>query len=193
MNVHLSGLTGRYTFTPNPNKQVVSVTMPSNQYVILMAITTLGYATSGAPSPVEVPLGSYFNAIGIYNDTTDRTGAGINGNGDAYSEQVILADPVGGVDNIPFQLGTADQMNVITGSSLVTIQLTPGSYSAFAFLGSAVNIDERNQPFTVTYTDGTISSVTQSLNHRLTAPPATLQLYPGAVIESQMDYADGKL
>jgi hypothetical protein len=48
--------------------------------------------------------------------------------------------------------------------SNTTIPLPAGNYATLKLLGSAVNGKQANQSFVVTYTDGTTTTITQSLS-----------------------------
>jgi len=68
--------------------------------------------------------------------------------------------------------------------SSTTIPLPAGNYATLSLLGSAVNGNQRNQRFVVTYTDGTTTAITQSLSDWW-GPP---QNYPGESQVLKMPY-----
>jgi hypothetical protein len=65
-----------------------------------------------------------------------------------------------------------------------TIPLPAGNYTALALLGSAVNGPQSNQSFVVTYSDGTTTTITQSLSDWW-GPP---QNFPGESLALTMPY-----
>jgi hypothetical protein len=60
-----------------------------------------------------------------------------------------------------FTLGAAGTSDAVSGT---TIALPAGNDSTVSLLAAAVNGNQPNQTFIVTYTDGTISSFTQSVS-----------------------------
>jgi disulfide oxidoreductase YuzD len=61
------------------------------------------------------------------------------------------------------------QLGVVVGNNVVsaagqTINLPAGSFSTLNFLATAVNGNQPNQKFVVTYTDGTTDTFTQGIS-----------------------------
>jgi len=116
-----------------------------------------------APSGVSANLSSYYNSIGITNDSAPTLG-NIDGSGYSYSAQGIGSQSFN-VGSVPFTLGpfTNSTNNVITCSGQ-TVTLPSGHYSTLYLLGCAVNSDQTGQAFTVNYTSGspTIGSLSLS-------------------------------
>ena len=70
-----------------------------------------------------------------------------------------------------------------TRQAAATIALPAGSYTALNFLGTAIYGNKTAQTFTVTYTDGTTSTFTQSMSDWGAA-----QNYTGETVASAMAY-----
>ena len=66
-----------------------------------------------------------------------------------------------------------------------TISLPAGQYASLQFLATAVNGNQANQTFTVTYTGGTTTTVTRSISDWFTP-----QNYPNETTVVQMSYRD---
>jgi hypothetical protein len=112
---------------------------------------------------VTTPLdlsGSY-NRVGIVGDGTTFTGGGLDGRGYAYSANLLGTSVTAGGST--FNLGPAGANNVVQASGQA-IALPQDRFSTLAFLGTAVNGNQPDQTFTVTYTDGTAATITQSLS-----------------------------
>jgi hypothetical protein len=144
-----------YAFTLNSAKTVKSLTLPGNRNVVVLAATLSSGTSTGA---VAVSLASP-NIFGIYaNGSTDNTG-GFDGNGDALSATLVGTSVTSG--GVTFNLGTSGAADAVSSA---TITLPSGSYTTLNLLGAGVNGNEPNQTFTVTYTDGTTSTFTQSVS-----------------------------
>src|SRR6204780_5220395 len=75
--------------------------------------------------------------------------------------------------------------NAPSAVSTVTVALPAGQYATLALLGTAVNGNQASQTFTVTYSDGTTSTFTQSLSNWNTP-----QNYAGEGRAATMAYRD---
>jgi hypothetical protein len=64
-------------------------------------------------------------------------------------------------DGVVFRIGPANAPDVVTGK---TITLPAGKFASIKILATAVEGQQEMQTFTVTYTDGSSSSFTQSLS-----------------------------
>ena len=116
---------------------------------------------NAAAQGVPVSLSSYYNCIGITNNSAPTLG-NIDGSGYSYSAQLIGSQSLT-IGGVPFTLGpfTNSTNNVITGTGQ-TIPLTSGSYGTLYLLACAVNNDQLGQAFSVHYTSG--SPTTGSFN-----------------------------
>ncbi len=123
-------------------------------------------AASGSSTVVD--LSSAFNLMGITVAGTRFTG-GLDGVGNALPAGNLMASP--GVDiagsgigqGVRFQIGTAGVNDVVQAAGQ-TIGLPAGQYSTLDFLATGVDGNQANQKFTVHYTDGTSTTLTQSIS-----------------------------
>ena len=182
----IAAFSGNVNFTTAnlPRGVTVSLSPASTATTSLLAITTATNAaigtfnipvtgTSGAlshvltinltiappiPGAAQVNLASAFNKTGIYTDGSFFSG-GIDGDGFAYSG-TLMGNPQS-FNNALFNLGPANAADIVQAGGQ-TIQLPAGKFTTLQLLGTAVNGSQRNQSFTVTYTDN--STVTFSAN-----------------------------
>ena len=114
------------------------------------------FFTSG---PVPANFGAAADVDGIVTVASSVPNGGLDGQGNAYASN--LTGTVVSWSGSLFALGapgTAD------AASNTTIPLAAGSYASINFLATGVNGNQLNQTFTVTYTDGTQTTYTQSLS-----------------------------
>ena len=145
-----------YTFTLNPAKTISSITLPNDANVEILAATLL----PSIPAPVNPNLSQAFNRTGIVTDGTTFSG-GLDTYGDALSANLLgTSVTVGGTT---FNLGPANTDNVVSAAGQ-TIALPAGNDATLDLLATAVNGAQLKQTFTVTYTDGTTATLTQSFS-----------------------------
>lgn len=109
---------------------------------------------------VPVDLSSAYNVKGIYTDGSSfANAASLDGGGFAYSEATLGSTQLW--DGVVFNLGPANQLDVVTGK---TVALPEGKFSSLEILATGVEGGQESQVFTITYADGTSSSVAQSLS-----------------------------
>jgi hypothetical protein len=146
-----------YSLTLNQTKTVKSITLPGNANVLILAMVL-------ANEPVTAPLAAYYNRAGMYADgvtfTNPATG-GIDGGGAAYSATLLTGSRTW--TNTVFSFGPANATNVISATNQI-IALPAGNYSILRMLASAVQGNQLSQIFTVTYTDNSTASFSQSLS-----------------------------
>jgi hypothetical protein len=149
-----------YSFALNPAKTVSSLTLPSNPNVIVVAVSLM-------PAPIidQVSLNSYYNREGIVADGTVFHG-GADTDGNAYSSNLLGTSVT--FNGSTFTLGPANALDMVSGGAVVT--LPAGEFGTLNMLAAAVLSWQKNQIFTVTYTDGSTSVFTQSLSNWV--PPA---------------------
>ena len=133
---------------------------------------------SGTPPPPP-PSGGY-NVSGIYTDGTSFTTGGLDNDGTAYSSNLLGSSLTW--NGTSFTFGPA---NAPDAYSSETITLPAGEFSTLNLLATAVNGNQTSQTFTVTYTDGSTSTYTQSLSDWFTP-----QNYSGEAIAQSMAYRD---
>jgi hypothetical protein len=143
------------------------------------ATVTLTVLGSSAGSAL-VNLTPLYNVSGIVTDSTTFTGGGLDGGGRSYSANLL--GPVQSPSGNGFSFGPANAPDAVTSA---TIPLPTGQYSSIALLATAVNGNQTNQTFTVSYTDGTSSTFTQNLSDWCTP-----QNYPGESKAVAMTYRD---
>jgi hypothetical protein len=151
-----------YSFALSAGKQVSSITLPNNRNVVVLAISLTGSGTSSttAPTAAEVSLSPAFNITGISSDGKTFTG-GLDGVGYAYSETLLGTTQT--FDNTPFNIGPADAPDAVSANGKA-IGLPAGQFSALLMLATGVNGSQTAQSFTITYSDGTGATFTQSLS-----------------------------
>jgi hypothetical protein len=118
--------------------------------------------SAAPPATTQVNLSGAFNQLGITTDgSTFSASGGLDVWGDALSSN-LLGSTVNW-NSRGYNLGPANVNNVVRAAGQ-TINLPAGNYSTLSFLATGVNGNQLNQTFTVTYTDGTTQTFTQSLS-----------------------------
>jgi hypothetical protein len=127
---------------------------------------------------VSVDLSAAANVYGIVNTGSPVTNGGLDGRGYAYAAALLgTSVSFGGAT---YTLGAAGRADAV---SKATIALPAGNYSKINLLATAVDGNQVNQTFIVHYTDGTTSTLTQSMSDW-----ATPQNYSGESQAVQMPY-----
>jgi hypothetical protein len=108
---------------------------------------------------VPVSLSSVANVYAIVGNGSVPPGGGLDTYSYAYSSSYLGSSLVWNSTNFSFA-GAGS----LSGVANATIPLPTGNYNALNLLATAVNGVQANQVFTVTYSDGSTSSVTQSLS-----------------------------
>jgi len=121
-----------------------------------------------------------YNVNGIYTDGTSFSTGGLDGDGYAYSSN-LLGSSVSW-NGSSFKLGSANSANAWSST---TIPLTSGQYSTMHLLGTGVNGNQTSQTFVVNYTDGTSTTITQNMSDWFTP-----QSYSGEAEAKSMTYRD---
>ncbi len=136
-----------YAIALNPAKTVHSLTLPPNRNVAVLGVDLV-------PAPI-------FNLVGIGTDGTALAAgvAGLDGNGDTFSQVQLGSSLLWAGATFTFgPAGGAD------AAASITMPLAAGAYGSLSLLATGVNGNQPNQSFVVTYTDGTTTSITQSLS-----------------------------
>jgi hypothetical protein len=147
-----------YTFAINGNKTVSSVALPNNVNVVVLAMNLSGAAESQAQANLA---GAFNITSGIVTDGTAFSGGGLDGGGRSYSANLLGTTVT--FNGISFNLGPANGADVVSAKGQ-TITLPSGQFSSLKMLATGVNGNQSAQALTVTYTDGTTSSFTQSFS-----------------------------
>jgi hypothetical protein len=129
----------------------------------------------------QVSLAGSFNQVGIVSDGSTFTG-GLDGAGSALSGSLLGTSQTW--DGTRFLIGAAGGNNVVSTAGQ-TIRLPAGSFSTLKFLATAVNGNQPNQTFVVTYTHGTTDTFTQGMSDWFTP-----QKYSGESDAMDMAYRD---
>jgi hypothetical protein len=114
----------------------------------------------GAAASTPVNLSSAYNREGIVSDGM-TFGGGFDGDGYALSANLLGSAVTWNGQS--FQLGTANTTNVVSATGQ-TINLPAGNFATLSFLAAGVNGNQADQTFTVTYSDGTTQTFTQSIS-----------------------------
>lgn len=125
-------------------------------------VTTAAYTITAAPTPPgnsSTSLTAASKVYGIVNDGVAPPNGGFDNHGDALSS--TLVGSAVSASGVRFTIGSAGAAN---GVSKATITLPAGTYTTLNLLAAAVNGNQVGQVFVVTYTDGTTTSITQSLS-----------------------------
>ena len=142
-----------------------------------MATYTIGASQTGASLAVPA------NTFGIYTDGSVFTTGGLDGTGAAYSGN-LLGNALA-YNGTSYTILPPNQKDVVKGA--VSIALPAGKFAHLRFLATGVAGNQPSQVFTVTYTDGTTSTFTQSLSDWFTP-----QHYAGESIALTMPYRNIK-
>ncbi len=117
------------------------------------------YSITLPGSTASVAFGTAGNVYGVANDGSPVLHWGIDGSGHAYSAALLGSSATWA--GISFSFGAA---GIADAASDTTLALPASSFSKLYMLATGVNGNQVNQVFVVTYTDGTISTITQSLS-----------------------------
>jgi disulfide oxidoreductase YuzD len=155
-----------YALTLDPAKTVKSVTLPANRDVVILAATLIPAGTTPPPppppppgSPTAVSLSAVANVHGIFADGSAVIGGGMDTFDNAYSSVQLGASITW--SGTTFTLGAAGVADAVSNA---TIPLPAGNFSTLQLLATGIRGNHPNQSFTVTYTDGTSTAVSQSLS-----------------------------
>ena len=159
-----------YSFVLNSAKTVKSLTLPENRNVVVLAMVL---------SPAFcVNMTSASNVDGIFHKGISVTHGGLDNDGYAYSANLLGTSIT--TLGVPFTLGNPGSPDAVANG---TIALPPGNFATLEVLGTAVNGNQCDQVFTVTYTDGTTSTFKRSVSDWYTP-----QRYSGETTASVMPY-----
>jgi len=142
------------------------------------AVASGTYTISAPVTTVSVSLSSAANVVGIGKAGTPVPNGGLDGGGSAYAVDLLGTSVTWA--GATFALGTASAVDSVSNT---TVALPSGTYSTVKLLATGVNGNQPNQSFVITYTDGTTTTVTQSLSDWYTP-----QNYAGESIASTMAY-----
>ena len=149
----------------------------------LCTVTLLAPAAGITP----VNLAPDYNINAIVADGLPFSGSGLDGglNGSPTAYSVTLVGEQQTIGGTTFYFGPANAPDAASGQ---TVALPSGQFPAIALLATAVNGSQLSQVFKVTYTDGSVSSFTQSLSDWFTP-----QGFAGEKAAMTMPYRDNYL
>jgi len=130
------------------------------------------------PGATQVNLSPYYNRAGIYTDGRSFS-TGFDGGSSAYSASL---EPSILWNNLVFNLGPSNTTDVVACGGQ-TVTLPAGQYNSLQFLAAGVNGQQLAATFTVTYTDSSTATFTQSFSDW-----ANSQNYPGETTVVRMNY-----
>ena len=131
------------------------------------------------PGTTPVSLTSFYNRAGIFSDGQAFAG-GIDSSGSAFSANQLGAAQLW--NNLVFGFGPANALDVVSCTGQV-IPLPAGRFNTLQFLATGVQGSQLAKTFTVTYTDSSTTTFTQSFSDW-----ANQQSYPGESVVLTMPY-----
>jgi hypothetical protein len=124
------------------------------------AVTSGSYViTTGGAGSASVNLSAAANVEGFVSNGTAPGDGGWDNSGYAYSANLLGTSITYGGSTFTF--GAAGAVDAVAST---TIPLPAGNYTTLNLLGAAAHGAQTNQSFVVTYTDGTTTTITQSLS-----------------------------
>ena len=147
-----------YSFALNSAKTAKSLTLPHNRNVVVLGVDVSASPMRSA-TPVSINLSTVHNVIGIANYGAPVANGGLDAEGYAYCASLLGTSVTWG--GVTFKLGAAESFDAVSSR---IIALPAGHDSTVDLLATAVNGHQLNQTFVVTYTDGTSTSIKQSLS-----------------------------
>ena len=184
----MNGLTGSATFsvTGLPSGIAATISPASTANTTSMSITTRSNMVPGSysatltgamgglphsvtlnfiiiapvPGAMQVNLSAYYNRAGFYSDGRTFV-TGVDGSYSAYSANLLGTTL--SWNGLVFNLGPSNAPDVIYCASQI-IPLPAGRFNTLQILATAVQGSQTAQTFTVTYTDNTTATFTQSFS-----------------------------
>ena len=137
------------------SKVTLTGTSGSLTHTTVLTLTVTALAAGSA----AVNLASYYNVPAIAVDYAPFTSGGLDAGGRSYSGTLLGAGQT--ISGTVFTFGPMGASDAVSGQ---TVTLPGGKFTTLNLLASGVNGSQAAQTFTVTYTDGTSTSFTQSLS-----------------------------
>ena len=143
------------------NAVSVTGTSGTTQHTVSSIVLAVNAAVGDCGSGVPVNLGSAYNLHAIYKDGASFTTNGLDGDGYAFSANLLTPSRV--LSGVLFKFGTPGALNAVYGTGQ-TIPLPTGKFTSLQFLATGIQGEQAAQTFTVTYTDGTVATINQSFS-----------------------------
>jgi hypothetical protein len=174
-NTSLLTFTATTAALPGSNNVTVTAVAGGLTHTMNLSLTL----AAPIPGAAAVSFASYYNRAGIYSDGRTFSG-GLDAGGYAYSASLL--GPALGWQGVTLGLGPSNALDVVIGTGQ-TIALPPGQATTLLMVATAVNGNQNNQTFTVTYADNSTSTFTQGISDW-----ATPQNYAGESTILTMPY-----
>lgn len=142
-----------YQIALDPTKVATSLKLPNNRNVILLAINE-----TKAPTASPESIASAFNVVGLATVGRAATNGRL-GQGYAFDASLLPTGFTGAGQK--FAMGPADQPDAVRNK---TIALTAKNRLGLSVLATAVDGNQADQTFMVTYSDGSTTTYTQSMS-----------------------------
>ncbi len=169
-----AGVTGSFSGGTTPTNAILTLTAAVSAKAAASTVTITGKSGSlsktvtisltitatSAAGGGSVNMATVYNVMGLVTDgAAFLSGSGLDGGGRAYSANLL--GTVQSANGVSFNLGAPNQPGAVSSA---TIALPAGKFSTLKLLATGVNGNQVSQKFTVTYTDGSTSTFTQSLS-----------------------------
>jgi len=154
--------TSKITLTADDSSKLATstITITGAAGNLSHAVSTTLTVNAVKTGTVAVDLSAAYNATAIHSDGSEfPPAASADGEGWGYSKETLGASQIW--DGVLFNLGPANTPDVVTGR---TVALPAGKFGTLDLLATGVEGGQESQTFTITYADGTSSSITQSLS-----------------------------
>ncbi len=159
------GTTSQTVTTSSPSCTFSGLAAGQSAYFTVTAANFVGTSLAGSlligadGNPVDI--GN--KVVGIAADGTAFSGGGFDGDGYAYSWEALGSSSTLAWNGVNFQLGGPNQADCLPGLGQ-TIAVPQGVYTQLNLAGAAVNGSQQNQRLTLTFTDGSTVTWTQSFS-----------------------------
>ena len=148
-------LTASSTAATGTSTVTVTGTSGSLTHTTTISLTVTGGVAGNTP----VNMSSAYNVYGIYTDGTSFSTGGLDGTGSAYSANLLGSSVTW--SSTTFNIGPSNALDAVDNA---TITLPSGQFTGLKMLATGVNGNQTSQTFTVTYTDNTTLTFTQSIS-----------------------------
>ena len=156
-----------------------TATLTGTMGTLVHSVTLNFLVVAPIPGAIQINLASYYNRAGIYSDGHTFSG-GLDAAYSSYSAKLLGATL--SWKGLVFNLGRSNTLDVVDCAGQ-TIPLPAGSFNTLQLLGTAVEGSQSAQSFTVTYTDNSTATFTQSFSDW-----ASPQAYTGEATVITMPY-----